>query len=98
MFSCYSFPIGETPTNASWAGFQFIDDAQQSGYLLLFRELHNTQPTHSVQLKFVAGKTLQITDLRNQTVREIEVNPEGYATFTIDQPADYAYLQYKVLP
>ncbi|WP_274956792.1 hypothetical protein [Millionella massiliensis] len=98
MFSCYSFPIGETPTNASWAGFQFIDDAQQSGYLLLFRELHNTQPTHSVQLKFVAGKTLQITDLRNQTVREVEVNPEGYATFTIDQPADYAYLQYKVLP
>ena len=98
MFSCYSFPIGETPTNASWAGFQFIDDAQQSGYLLLFRELHNTQPTHSVQLKFVAGKTLQITDLRNQTVREVKVNPEGYATFTIDQPADYAYLQYKVLP
>lgn len=98
MFSCYSFPIGETPINASWAGFQFIDDAQQSGYLLLFRELHNTQPTHSVQLKFVAGKTLQITDLRNQTVREVEVNPEGYATFTIDQPADYAYLQYKVLP
>lgn len=56
MFSCYTFPIGETPSNASWSGFQMTDDSLEEGFLLLFREIHNQETEKPLQLKFLAGK------------------------------------------
>ncbi|WP_288200629.1 hypothetical protein [uncultured Parabacteroides sp.] len=97
MFDCYSFPIGETPTNASWAGFQFINDKQDEGYLLLFRELHNGEVNKPIQLKFLAGKKLKISNLKSKQTKEVEVSKDGSVTFTIDNPADYSFLQYKVM-
>lgn len=97
MFDCYSFPIGETPTNASWAGFQFINDKQDEGYLLLFRELHNGEVNKPIQLKFLAGKKLKISNLKSKQTKEVEVSKDGFVTFTIDNPADYSFLQYKVM-
>lgn len=97
MFDCYSFPIGETPTNASWAGFQFINDKQDEGYLLLFRELHNGEVNKPIQLKFLAGKKLKISNLKSKQTKEVEVSRDGFVTFTIDNPADYSFLQYKVM-
>jgi len=97
MFDCYSFPIGETPTNASWAGFQFIKDKQDEGYLLLFRELHNGEVNKPIQLKFLAGKKLKISNLKSKQTKEVEVSKDGFVTFTIANPADYSFLQYKVM-
>ena len=97
MFASYSFPIGERPTNAAWAGFQFINEKQDAGYLLLFRELHNEEASKPIQLKFLAGKRLKISDLRSRQTQEVEVSKEGFVTFTIDKPADYSFLQYKVI-
>lgn len=97
MFDCYSFPIGETPTNASWAGFQFINDKQDEGYLLLFRELHNGEVNKPIQLKFLAGKKLKISNLKSKQTKEVEVSKDGFVTFTIANPADYSFLQYKVM-
>lgn len=97
MFDCYSFPIGETPTNASWAGFQFINDKQDAGYLLLFRELHNGEANKPIQLKFLAGKRLKISNLKSKQTKEVEVSKDGFVTFTIDNPADYSFLRYKVM-
>ena len=97
MFDCYSFPIGETPTNASWAGFQFINDKQDEGYLLLFRELHNGEVNKPIQLKFLAGKKLKISNLKSKQTKEVEVSKDGFVTFTIDNPVDYSFLQYKVM-
>ncbi|MFR8356879.1 MAG: hypothetical protein ACLVEJ_15470 [Parabacteroides sp.] len=97
MFDCYSFPIGETPTNEAWAGFQFINDKQDGGYFLLFRELHNQQPAHEIRLKFLAGKKLGITDIRTGKTFTKQVSPDGMLEFEIGSPADYSYLKYKVL-
>ena len=97
MFDCYSFPIGETPTNEAWAGFQFINDKQDGGYFLLFRELYNQQPAHEIRLKFLAGKKLGITDIRTGKTFTKQVSPDGMLEFEIGYPADYSYLKYKVL-
>lgn len=97
IFDSYSFPIGETPTNASWAGFQFINGEQDEGYLLLFRELHNSESNKPIQLKFLAGKKLRISDLKSKQTREVEVSKDGFVTFAIDNPADYSFLKYKVM-
>lgn len=97
MFGCYSFPIGETPVNAGWAGFQFIDDKQQEGYLLLFRELHNSETDKPIRLKFLSGKKLKVEDLKRNRKKEIEVPADGFVTFTIDHPADYSFLHYEVV-
>lgn len=97
MFGCYSFPIGEIPSNTSWAGFQFINDKQDEGYLLMFRELHNLDSTKPIQLKFLAGKKIRISDLRHKTTKDVEVSSDGVVAFTIDNPADYSFLRYVVI-
>ena len=63
MFECYTFPIGEIPSNSSWSGFQMIDDNMNEGFIILFREMYNTEIVKELRLKFLAGKTLQFTDL-----------------------------------
>lgn len=94
IFESYSFPIGETPDNESWSGFQFVNDGQNEGYLLLFREIHNKEAKKSIRLKFLAGQTLEVKDLRGGSVKKVKVSPEGMAEFTIDDPADFAFLSY----
>lgn len=97
MFACYSFPIGDVPTNESWAGYQFVSENNDTGYLLLFRELHNKQTKQDIVLKFLAGKKLRITDIRTNKVKNKKVSDQGVLKFEIEQPADYLYLMYKVL-
>ena len=94
IFGCYSFPVGETPTNDSWAGFQFINEDMNRGYFLIFRELHNKDMKKSIQMKFLAGKTINTTNLKTGSTKQITVSPDGMVELTIENPADFVFLQY----
>lgn len=97
MFECYTFPIGDMPSNGSWSGFQMADESQREGFILLFREMHNAEAERSVRLKFLAGRRVRISDLRNGQSSEQQADDEGNMTFTINDPADFLFLRYKVV-
>ena len=97
MITSIIFPIGDMPDNTSWTGFQLSSTTREnSGHLLVFRELHNEQKTAKLQLKFLAGKTLTITNLLTGEKSEAQVDGEGKVEFSIDKPADYRFLRYDV--
>ena len=97
IFTSTTFPIGEEPTNASWTGFQMVSTIRQnSGHLLIFRELHDMRKTAMVQVKFLAGKTLSLTNLLNGERSEAKVDADGRLELTIDTPADYRFFRYEV--
>jgi hypothetical protein len=98
IFQCYSFPIGDKPDNKSWSGFQMVSEAgQKNNYLLLFRELHNNESVKKLNLKFLAGKTIKITNVETNAVITQKVDHEGNIDFKIMNPAGYLFLQYEVV-
>jgi hypothetical protein len=95
IFNCYTFPIGDKPDNQSWSGFQMInDDNKDSNFILLFRELHNTKTTGEVQLKFLAGKTIKLTNTETGKSWIQKVPASGAAEFSIEKPGGYVFLEY----
>jgi hypothetical protein len=96
IFTSFTFPIGNLPDNESWTGFQMVSQQRDGGYLLVFRELHNTEPKHAIQLKFLAGKTITLTDTKTGVEQTAQVGPDGTVTLEIPQPADYRLLKYSV--
>lgn len=97
MFNSYSFPVGDIPSNDGWSGFQFIDEQMKNGYLLLFRELHNKEPQRKIAMKFLANKTVRITNLESGKVSQQKVFGNGNTNFWIKDPASYLFLQYSVV-
>jgi hypothetical protein len=97
IFESYSFPIGEKPSNDSWSGFQFVNESMDKGYFLLFRELHNQEAQKSIQLKFLAKKTIRITNLETGESVQKRVSPTGELDFKIENPAGYVFLTYSVI-
>ncbi|MCW1923921.1 alpha-galactosidase [Luteolibacter arcticus] len=99
IFQGYVFPIGDCPNNASWTGFQSIDDTSaESGYLMVFREINNPDNTHTFKLRMTsafAGKTLQVEDLRRSSKSVVPVGADGTVTLKIEAPADYLFLRYQ---
>jgi len=96
MFLCYSFPVGDIPSNDSWSGFQMVDDQLKNGYLLLFRELHNAETQKTITLKFLSNKTISITNLENGKVSHKKVSSNGEVSFLLKDPASYLFLKYSV--
>lgn len=97
MFTGLTFPIGDEPNNGNWAGFQMVSTKKKgSGHLLLFRELQNPEAKHIVPLKFLAGKTIIMTDARSSVKRTVQVGAQGEVEFEIAQPADYRLYDYEV--
>lgn len=94
----YVFPIGHEPNNASWTGFQIGDPENKTGYLMIFRELHNMENTKEISLKFLRDKKIKITDLEKPAdEKEIVVQANGAITFAIPKAAGYKFLKYQVL-
>jgi len=97
MFTSTTFPIGNEPDNATWAGFQMVSTRKPgSGHLLLFRELHNPDQKQVIALKFLAGKTLTITDTRTGKAHTVMADANGGVEFQIPDPADFRLYQYEV--
>jgi len=95
LFDSYVFPIGDRPSNASFTGFQFVNNNNHSGHLLLFRELYSGEVEKEVRLAFLKNKTLKLFNLRNQTETIIKVNADGFAKFNIENPADFGFYRYE---
>jgi len=100
IFQGYVFPIGACPDNASWTGFQSIDDTSaKSGYLTVFREIKNEDKTRRLNLRLMSafsGKNMEIEDLRRGTKTIVPVTADGSVPLQIDAPADYLFLRYRL--
>ncbi|MBX2925118.1 MAG: hypothetical protein KF746_23155 [Chitinophagaceae bacterium] len=97
IFTTYTFPVGDLPDNATWSGFQMIsENGVNNNYLLLFRELHNKEVVKKIQLKFLAGKTIKITNVKTGVTETKKVDKNGALPFTISNPADFLFLKYDV--
>ena len=97
MFDCYTFPIGDIPSNQSWSGFQMIDNECSEGFFLLFREMHNIESEKTIQVKFLANKKIKITNLRTEETEVKIVDGDGGVQFSIQNPADFSFLKFQVL-
>ena len=97
LFGCYSFPVGETPNNENWAGFQFINEEMIEGYFLIFRELYNKEQKKSIRMKFLEGKTIQTTNLKTGATQKVKASPDGMMELNIENPADFIFLKYQIV-
>lgn len=96
IFESFVFPIGTEPNNASWTGFHFYHPEEKSGYLMIFRELHNKESRKEIKLRFLKNQNLIINDLENPDNRfERYVDNYGMIDLSIPQPADYLFLRYE---
>jgi hypothetical protein len=93
MFDSYVFPVGDEPANDRWSGFQWYHPDKQSGYLLLFREIHNKEQTRDIQLRFLKDKDIICTNIRNDQQWRQKVDEQGDASFTIEDKADFLLLK-----
>ena len=100
IFRSLTFPIGDEPCNAAWSGFQMLSSKRKGGYLLLFRELHNSEPRNRMTLKFLAGKTITLTNVplgrvsQHEASRTVGVGWDGAVEFAISVPADFRLYRY----
>jgi len=95
MYKGFVFPIGDKPDDRSWTGFQNYHPESRSGFLMIFRELHNNQEKSQIKLNFVKGKTLSITNLVTGEKSKIKVSQDGFAWFQLENPASFLYLKYE---
>jgi len=97
MYRGYVFPIGDEPDNSSWTGFQNHDPETSAGYLTIFRELHATEYRRAIPLRFLAGKRIRLTDLRNKKTRTLRVPADGKVRFEISPAPGFLFLRYELL-
>jgi hypothetical protein len=96
IFESYVFPIGNEPNNASWTGFQMYHPEKKTGYLMVFRELHNKENTAEMKLRFIQDNKIKVTNLENNHA-EIQESQKGWVQFSINKPAAYRFLKYEIL-
>lgn len=98
IFESFVFPIGAEPNNASWTGFQMYHHEKGSGYMMIFRELHNQEPTKEIKLRHLKNCNLIIYDLEHPgNSIEKNVDSDGVIDLSISQPADYLFLRYEIV-
>jgi hypothetical protein len=89
------YPLGAEPDGRSWTGFQSVERDSRSGYLTLFREIDNPEPSQSIALHFLgAAQSLRLTNLMTGATTTAPVAPGGLVAFRIPQPGDYRFLRY----
>lgn len=95
IFECYTFPIGNIPSNDSWSGFQMIN--HNEGFILIFRELYNLEENKQIQLKFLSRKKIKIHNLitNESEIKHVDIN--GNSFFSIQKKADFLFLRYEIL-
>ena len=97
IFESFVFPIGDEPDNASWSGFQMYNPEKRSGYLMIFRELHNKQPVRKMKLRFLKNQQVRIFDLEQPGKSSDKfIDKDGMIELTIAQPADYLFIKYEI--
>ena len=96
IWESYVFPIGDEPNNASWTGFQIYHPEKKTGYLMVFRELHNNELSREIELRFLKNENIELTDL--ETNRSSIVQMQGRTLdFKINKAAGYKFLKYRIV-
>jgi hypothetical protein len=93
MFDAYVFPIGEEPTNASWAGFQWYHPERLTGYLMIFREINNDEQRKTINLRFLQNRDITLTNVVSEDSWKVKTNQTGNLTLEIENPADFIFLK-----
>jgi hypothetical protein len=96
IFESFVFPVGDEPNNASWTGFQITHPDKNTGYLMVFRELHNQDKAAELKLKFLNDKVIKVQDLEREDIEPI-IAEDGMLKLNIESPASYRFLKYEVL-
>ncbi len=96
IFQSYVFPVGVEPDNSSWTGFQFSHPNKKTGFLMVFRELHNPDKHGKIKLKFIQNTKIKISDLISDAVITEECR-DGFLNLEIDDPAGYRFLKYEIV-
>ena len=97
IFTGYVFPLGTKPNNESWTGYQSYHPDRKTGYLMIFRELHNTQVTNELKLRFLEGKRIRIVNLLTGKQHEIKVDQSGKGKFDIPIAPSFKFLRYSIV-
>lgn len=99
IFTGYVFPVGNQPDNASWTGFQSINfNNEKTGYLTIFRELHNRDMSKQIALNFLKeGDRVEIENLMTKTKEIQTAGANSRITFKIQSPADFLFLKWTLL-
>jgi len=96
LFRGYVFPLGEKPDNRSWSGFQNHNPETGAGYLLIFRQIENTEPVKDLRLHFLAGRAVTLTELRSGRPHTLRPDSNGTASFEIEKAGHFLYYRYKM--
>jgi hypothetical protein len=97
FFDSFVFPIGNEPDNKSWTGFQIHNPKTDSGYLLVFRELHNLDTHQELNLYFMKDKKYQLTDLiSKEAVANVQVS-NSKIKIGLFKPASFKLMKYKTM-
>lgn len=95
IFDSVVFPVGDEPSHAGWCGFQAVSDVETGGYLTVFRERLNPDPTREIGPWHVAaGTRLRITDLLHDREWVAVTGARGALRLEIHTPGDFHFLRY----
>jgi len=97
MYEKYVYPIGDEPNNAGWTGFQWISSDQSEGYLMVFREVNNIETERSINLRFLSGQAVKLTNLMTGSEEELQVNDHGMIDLKIVRKADYRFFHFEII-
>ena len=66
------------------------------GHLMVFRELHNAEPSQAVKLRLLAGRTVALTDLLTRKTATQVVSPAGTIDLALPRAPDFGFFRYTV--
>lgn len=95
LYDCYVFPVGEEPDNASWSGFQAISPDGNSGFMTVFREINNNNPSYNMAIYNNGSKKMKIKDLISGKTEIIDISKANEITVFIPKPGEFRFLSYE---
>lgn len=97
MYKGYIFPIGDTPSQSQWSGFQCHTPNKSTGYLTLFRPIQALTSEQAIDLKFhPSGSEFTFENLLTGEKWTALLDDKKHIKFTIPQPAGFLFLRYQV--
>jgi len=93
----YVYPVGDEPCDAAWTGFQCHRHEEESGYVLVFRELYAGDEEAKVGLHFLQNTELEWTDVLSGETWRASADAAGAVQFALEHPASFRWLSYRAV-
>lgn len=88
-------PVGSTPDNASWTGFQcHLADACR-GYLIVFRERCCAKARHALELGWLRPGPVDLEDIVAKRTWRQDLAADGTLSLAIDDAPGFLFLHYR---